>query len=178
MGSKHGEWFNLQRHMSIHNEVLLSFGWFIKGNNKTQYQVSRELRGDELYLIHNTAFETTNNFSIFIKKATLLSSENPPKYGLTKRFSYNALSQNSGHKIQYHSAHSHAFNPLAPWHDKPHRHEFVGKIQKIQVYSDDNRPVEERLKAYSWEHGNIELTYLSHQNWPFVKEFLDEVANL
>jgi hypothetical protein len=80
--------------------------------------------------------------------------------------------------LRYHSAHGTAYNPNAPWHDKPHRHEFDGKIQKIDVYSHDHRPKSDQGSKYTWKGYPVDLTFLENEDWPFVSEFLDEVSHL
>ena len=53
------------------------------------------------------------------------------------------------YELMYHPDDSRRYNPMAPWHTKPHKHEFDGKIQRIHIYSDEHRPLSERGKARS-----------------------------
>lgn len=178
MGSKHGQWFLLEKHLSIHSTVLQSFDWLIKEGDR-KYQIDFEVQSNKKYITHLAKFKTQNDFLIKIEKVTLLSSENSPKYGKTDSFSYNCIGKN-GYKLQYHSPHSYVFNLEAPWHHEYHRHEIIGKVQKIDVYSEDVRNEDERKRKLTWgiEKQKVELNYLNHQEWPFIKEFLDEVSSL
>ena len=181
MGSKHGQWFPLGSHLSIHKNVIESFAdWLIKSGDK-KYNIKNFVGGDGVrYISHQIKFITTNGFLVEIKKKTKLSSEKTPKYGLTFSFSYNCFDLNKKPVLQYHSAHSPVFNPLTPWHHKPHRHEYVRQVQKVDVYSFDDRPKDQKRSKYTWGENQdpVELNYLESYDWPFVKEFLDEVSEL
>lgn len=177
MGSKHGEWFDLVDHLAIHEDVIDSFQWLIKSGDR-EYSVSNLGGHGSKYIFHQIKFFTINNFFVEIKKKTELSDEKIPRYGLTQAFSYNCFDLKNIPVLQYHSAHSTKFNPMAPWHHKPHRHAYDGKVQRIEVYSFEDRPKDQRNAVYTWEKGKIELSYLDHYEWPFVKEFLDEVSTL
>lgn len=129
-------------------------------------------------IFHEVKFVTIKDLAVEIQKRTTASSEFPPKYGLTTYFNYRCIDPNSKHQIMYHCSHSDNFNPNAPWHFKPHRHEFDGTVQKIDVYGDDFRPIGERGRKYTWKGFPVILNFLGHENWPFVSEFLQEVSNL
>lgn len=179
MGDKHGVWFDLVDHITIHKKVLDIFSWLIKSGD-TEYDVQKILRGNKAVEIsHDASFYTHNGFYVDIKKRTELSSETPPRFGMTVFFSYNCFKAIGNEKVlQYHSAHSSSYNPMAPWHNKPHRHFFDGNEQKVEIYSHDHRPLSEKLKKYTWAKGSVELQFLNHENWPYIKEFLDEVSSL
>ena len=179
MGSKHGEWFDLANHLSIHSEVIELFQWLIKSGDR-EYTVTPSTEKGSRIIRHHIKFETINGFVIDISKKTRLSSQKDPKYGLTFVFSYNCFDLKGKPVLQYHSPHGYEFNPLAPWHHKPHRHEYVGKIQKVDVYSFDDRPKDQKTKKYTWgdDQDKVELNYTDSYDWPFVKEFLDEVGEL
>ena len=177
MGTKHGEWFDLTKHLQIHTDVISDYNWLIKAGQNS-YTVNSIDLGDSLEITHEIKFETHNGYGIEIFKRAQTSTEKPPKYGLTEMFRYNCFSKKSDYHLMYHSNHSEKYNPNAPWHLRPHRHEFDGKIQKLSVYSKDFRPAEERKRKYTLKDCPVDLTFLEHEDWPHVKEFLDEVGHL
>lgn len=178
MGQKHGVWFDLLDHLAIHTKVLSSYSWLVKSGDD-KYTLKTINHGTHLEISHEASFYTNNGFYVEIAKRTISSSEKPPKYGMTKSFSYDCFDKNKKEKVlQYHSPHSTSYNSNAPWHDKPHRHIFIGNQQFIEIYSFDHRPLNDRLKKYSWEKGSINLLFLGHEDWPFVSEFLEEVVDL
>lgn len=175
--AKHGRWFDLDKHLQIHTDVIESFSWLIKtGDHK--YKVTSAKNDSGIIIFHYLKFISLKDFSIEIQKRTLTSSEFPPKYGLTTYFNYSCIDLNSKFQIMYHCSHSEKFNPNAPWHFKPHRHEFDGKIQKINIYASDFRPLEERDRKYIWKGFPVVLNFSNNENWPFVSEFLEEVSTL
>ncbi len=176
MGKKHGIWFDLIGHLTIHENVLNQYLWLIS-TDETEYTVRRFSDINQNKLGQKISFETTNGFFIDISKEVHISSHDP-KIGMTGAFSYNCLSLKTKFHLGYHSAHGATYNPNAPWHDKPHRHEFDGKIQKIDVYSHDHRPKSDQGRRYTWKGCPVVLTFLDHEDWPFVSEFLDEVSQL
>lgn len=176
--SKHGVWFNLTKHIQIHNDVIEQYGWLIKSGEQGYRINSTHLEDGGIELTHKITFTTHDDYRVQIFKWTQLSEEYPPQYGLTVRFRYNCLSLKSSYRLMYHSAHSKIYNARAPWHFRPHRHEFDGQVAKISVYSDDFRPEGERDRKYTWKDFPAELEFLGHENWPFVSEFLEEVSNL
>ncbi|MCY4643187.1 MAG: hypothetical protein OXB88_01070, partial [Bacteriovoracales bacterium] len=120
-----------------------------------------------------------NNYCINIWKKIEVRHTNGQKMAKTKDFGYNCLSKsNSTRLLQYHSPHIDKYQKSTPWHDKAHRHEFIGKTQKIDIYSTDHRPKNERYKRYYWDDGPVRLNFLDHENWPHVHEFLREVSEL
>ena len=178
MGSKHGIWFDLSDHLTIHNKVIESYGWLI-ASGETKYRVGSVTKEGVELLTHDIKFITTNGYIVEIFKSTILSGKGVnPRLGLTHQFSYNCIHEHGDYKLQYHSFHSKVFNHLAPWHHLPHRHEIKGKRQIVDVYSHDDRPEKLQHKKYTWPGGYIELAYLKHTDWPFVSEFLDEVSGL
>lgn len=177
MGTKHGIWFDLRRHLSIHKQVIKNYLWLIK-SGETEYRTGAIKKDGTHYLTHEIKFHTTNGYLVEVFKSTIVSKKASPELGLTYEFGYNCIQEDGDYKLQYHSAHSSAFNPKSPWHHVPHRHEFIGNTQKVDVYLYDDRPKDQRQKKYKWSGGKVELNYLDHQDWPFVSEFLDEVSNL
>ena len=178
MGKKHGVWFDLLDHLAIHTKVLLDFNWLIKSGNST-YVVNTINHKSHIEITHEAKFYTTNGYYVEIAKETISSNENPPKYGMTVSFSYDCFKEDTKEKfLQYHSPHTPIYNTNAPWHDKPHRHKFTGKIQSVDVYSFDHRPLNDRMRKYSWEKGPVHLVFLGHEEWPFISEFLKEIASL
>lgn len=178
MGKKHGVRFDLVDHLAIHSKVIKDYYWLIESGD-TDYNIKKIDHGTHLEFFHEAKFKTTNGFNIEISKHTISSSENPPESGITVGFSYDCLIGKTNERfLHYHSPHSKVFNNNAPWHDKPHRHFFDGTTQNIEVYSYDHRPLSDKFKKYFWEHGPIRLTFLDHENWPFISEFLEEVSVL
>lgn len=176
-GKKHGRWFELDKHLQIHSDVLESYSWMIKsGENK--YRVTSTRGESGIIIYHDIKFVTLKDFTVEIQKRTSTSGEFPPEYGLTTFFNYRCSDLNSPLRIMYHSTHQDLFNPNAPWHFKPHRHEFDGTTQKIDIYSDDFRPRTERNRKYTWKGYPVILNFLGHENWPFISEFLEEVSEL
>lgn len=176
MGRKHGIWFDLLDHIDIHDKVIEQNLWQIK-SGKNEYDYQRIIKNGIEYLKQSISFETYNGCQIEISKEAILSNHNP-LLGMTTYFRYNCLCSAKNYHLRYHASHGLAYNPNAPWHDKPHRHEFDGKIQKIDVYSHDHRPMSEQKRTYTWRNYPVILTFLEHEDWPFVSEFLDEVTKV
>lgn len=176
MSKKHGVWFDLLDHIAIHDEVIEQNLWQIK-NGQDQYDYKRMSVNGIERIKQDIAFETYNGCQIEISKETLVSSHNP-HLGMTSHFRYNCLIPASNFHLRYHAAHGFLYNSNAPWHDKPHRHEFNGKVQKIDIYSHDHRPLQDQKRSYTWKSFPVVLNFLNHEDWPFVSEFLDEISNL
>ena len=176
MGQKHGVWFDLSTHLAIHNDVIKKFSWLIQSGD-TEYKISNLNEKGQDKVKHSISFESTNGYLINITKETLISSLDPES-AMTVYFSYNCLSLKGDYHLRYHSAHSPVYNPNAPWHDKPHRHEFDGKKKVIDIYSHDHRPKKDQFNKYTWKGYPVTLTFLENEDWPFVKEFLEEVSYL
>lgn len=174
MGKKHGVWFDLFEHIAIHDEVIEQNLWQIK-TGQDEYVYQRFIKNGAQKLKQDIKFVTHNGCSVEISKETLISIHNP-HLGMTDDFRYNCLIPNKNYHLRYHAAHSKTHNPNAPWHDKPHRHEFDGKTQKIDVYSHDHRPTSDKKRAYTWNGHPVVLTFLEHEEWPFVSEFLEEIS--
>ena len=178
MGKKHGIQFDLIDHLAIHTKVLKDRDWLIKSGDR-EYKVEKIDHTTHLEFVHEAKFVTNNGYYVEILKRTISSSENPPRSGITSWFSYDCFKEESKDRIlHYHSPHSKIFNANAPWHDKHPRHYFDGAIQKVDVYSFDHRPKSDHLKKYTWDGGSIKLTFLGHEDWPFISQFLDEVSEL
>lgn len=177
MGKKHGVWFDLSNHLAIHKDVIQNkFSWLIRSGD-TDYTIMKFHDKGHDKIKHSISFETINGYLVNITKETLISSHDPES-AMTVDFSYNCLSLKGDYHLRYHSGHSPVYNPNAPWHDKPHRHEFDGNIQQIDIYSHDHRPAKDLLKKYTWKGYPVDLTFLGHENWHYVSQFLDEVAAL
>lgn len=174
MGNKHGVWFNLFEHIAIHDNVIKQNQWQIKSGQDEYRYLLIEKNGVKK-LKQEITFETYNNCHIEISKETLISNHNPAN-GMTSSFSYNCLKLSSKYHLRYHAAHGVTYNPNAPWHDKPHRHEFDGKVQRIDVYSYDHRPKSDQGRSYTWKGYPVLLNFLDHEDWPFISEFLEEVS--
>lgn len=173
MGKKHGVWFDLFEHIAIHEDVIKQNRWQIKSGQE-DYQYQRITKNGVERLKQDIAFETHNGCQVEISKETLISNHNS-HLGTTTYFRYNCLLPFKNVHLRYHAAHGVSYNPNAPWHDKPHRHEFDGKTQKIDVYSFDHRPLTDQKKIYTWKQFPVALNFLNHEDWPFVSEFLDEI---
>ncbi len=176
MGTKHGVWFDLAKHLAIHNSVINQFSWLIQ-SGQTSYSIQRFQNKGNTIINHSISFETTNGYQVGIIKDTLVSLHDPTS-AMTVNFSYNCRKQSTNFHLRYHSAHSSTYNPKAPWHDKPHRHEFDGKQKNIEIYSHDHRPKKDQLNKYTWKGFPVTLTFLENEDWPFVSEFLEEVSFL
>ncbi len=165
MGKKHGEWFDLEKHLAIHDTVIEDFEWRIQSGD-TRYRIDRFKEGEQKFIRHEIKFKTTNSLLVEIKKKTILSTDK--KYGLTRFFSYNCFDLEGKPVLQYHSRHSYELNPLAPWHHHCHRHQYMGKVQKIVIYHEDDRPEDQRESKYTWgnDQSEVDLTYTS-DDWPF-----------
>lgn len=174
MGKKHGVWFDLSTHLAIHTDVIKKFSWLIKSGEQV-YNLERFHSKGTQVLKHTISFESTNGYLVNISKETMMSPHDQDS-AMTVAFSYNALSTNSDKHLRYHSAHSNTYNPNSPWHDKPHRHEFDGSTKNIDIYSHDHRPKKDQKLKYTWKDKAVVLSFLDHEDWPFVSEFLDEVA--
>ena len=177
MGTKHGVWFDLLDHLAIHKQVLNRFDWMIKSGAK-DYSIVRIDHKSHSEIGNEIEFTTVNDFKVKISKKTITSSEKPPKFGKTNYFSYNCFEVKGIYRLQYHSAHDFTYNPNSPWHDRPHKHEYDSKIQKIDIYSFDHRPEADRNKKYYNKDGEIHINFLGHEDWPFISEFLQEVCQL
>ncbi len=175
--SKHGIWFDLFDHLKIHDEVIDQYSWLVASGD-TGYTIDKVQNGKSYDIYHSISFQTTNNCNIRIDKTTATTDEAAPTHGLTTSFSYNCIKQDRTYELMYHSAHSRRYNPLAPWHTKPHKHEFDGKIQRIHIYSEEHRPLSERGRKYTWKNFPVEMKFLGNSDWPFVSEFLNEVSKL
>jgi hypothetical protein len=174
MGKKHGVWFDLIDHISIHDQVIEQNKWLIK-SGQDEYTYQRLKKDGIERLKQDIVFETHNGCQIEISKETLISNHNLHN-GMTTYFRYNCLIPKKNYHLRYHAAHGTTYNPNAPWHDKPHKHEFDGKTQKIDVYSHDHRPTGDQKRTYTWKAYPVILTFLNHEDWPFVSEFLDEIS--
>ena len=176
MGHKHGIWFDLFDHIAIHKEVIDQNLWQIK-SGQTQYVLNRFNKNGFAFLKHSIEFKTINGCEIKITKETKISKDDPT-LAVTKEFSFNCISKNGENQLRYHSPHSEDYVKENPWHNKHHRHEFDGKLQKIRIYSFDHRPEKDRTKKYTWKGFPVELHFSDNEDWPFISEFLDEVSHL
>lgn len=176
MGTKHGVWFDLAKHLAIHSSVIQKFNWFIRSGAST-YNIQRFKKKEDEIIKHSILFETKNGYQVEIAKETLISPHDD-SIAMTVNFSYNCIKKSETYHLRYHSAHSNAYNPNAPWHDKPHRHELNGLTKTIDVYSHDHRPIKDKNLRYSWKGYPVKLIFLNHEEWPFISEFLDEVSHL
>jgi len=176
MGNKHGIWFDLSTHLAIHKDVIEKFDWLILSGDRQYSTMQFSDRGNEK-IKHFISFTTTNGYLIRITKETLVSKFDTFS-AMTVDFNYGCTELSSNYHLRYHSPHCVEYNPNAPWHNKHHRHEFDGKIKRIDIYSFDHRPEKDRKKKYTWKGFPVELHFLNNEDWPFVSEFLEEVSNL
>lgn len=176
MGKKHGVWFDLAAHLAIHKDVLNKFSWLSK-STENKYSIMNFTENGCDKLKHSIIFETTNGFIVNISKETLISKHDPTS-AMTVDFAYGCMGVIRPYHLRYHAAHSIDYNPVSPWHNKPHRHEFDGKTQKIDIYSHDHRATKDQNKKYTWKNSPVNLTFLEHEDWPFISEFLEEVSQL
>ncbi|MCY4644394.1 MAG: hypothetical protein OXB88_07225 [Bacteriovoracales bacterium] len=179
MGKKHGSWLNLDRYLKIHLNVIKKFDWLI-GSGEQSYTTNSKIDQKNTQKIElHIKFNTINNYLIKIWKRAIINKINGLQLARTDLFGYNCFKNSDKKKaLQYHSQHEDEYKKNLPWHNRPHRHEFIGTTQKIDVYSIDHRPQNEKLNRYTWEEGHVKLHFLGHENWPHVHEFLQEVSEL
>lgn len=177
MGTKHGIWFDLSTHIAIHKKVIQDFNWLIS-SGQHEYTITRfKDKKDYEILKFSIEFETTNGFDVKITKETRISKDDS-SLAMTSDFSYNCLGKSDNSHLRYHNRHDEDYLVEVPWHNKPHRHSFDGTTQRISVYSHDHRPEKHKFKKYKWKAYQVELKFLDQEDWPFVKEFLEEVSQL
>ena len=175
MRSKHGQWFEYDRYIAIHENVINDYQWLIQSGD-TQYKINKIKSGKRLQeLKFEIKFTTSNRFMIYITKRAEVSPKQTKVR--TSFFSYHC--QKLGYQLRYDSAHDETYNPNAPWHNHPHRHEIKDNSQKINIYGDDHRPKSDKSRrSYTSEGKRVTIEFLGHKNWPHVKEFLDEVNGM
>ena len=158
MGKKHGVWFDLSAHLAIHNDVINKFSWLIKDYDNNQYSLLKFQDKGFDKIKHSISFKTTNGFRIDIIKETIISKHSSES-AMTVGFAYNCLGLNTDYHLMYHSSHDVTYNPNAPWHDKSHRHEFDGKVKKIDIYSYDHRIEKDQSRRYTWKGRSVNLNF-------------------
>jgi hypothetical protein len=176
MGKKHGIWFDLVEHITIHDKVIENYAWLIKSEHRG-YDYQRYEKNGTSLLKQIISFETYNDCVVSIAKEAIISTNNTPSV-MTLDFSYNCHRPKHNYHLRYHSPHGQTYNHNSPWHDRIHRHEFDGKVQRIDVFSFDHRLKADLGRKYSWKTYPVVLNFLDHEDWPHVSEFLDEVSNL
>jgi hypothetical protein len=176
MGKKHGIWFELLSHIAIHKKVIENYYWIISSGEREYKQTRFRRKGFEI-LKFQIEFETINGFEVKITKETRISKDDPT-LAMTTDYSYSCMSKSNDTHIRYHSPHDEDYLVDSPWHNKHHRHEFDGVIQKIDIYSYDHRPEKYKFKKYTWKGYPAHVKFLDHEEWPFISEFLKEVADL
>ena len=178
MGSKHSQWFEYERYIAIHEKVIMIYRFLIKSGD-TQYRIEKiqEVGGRLKELQFKIKFLTTNGFKVSITKSADVSPDQTKV--ITSSFSYNCQKQDDQFRLRYDSAHSETYNPQAPWHNHPHRHEIIGNSSKIGIYYDnDRRPELDKSQKYTWEGKKVEIELLGEDDWPHISEFLSEVGDL
>ncbi|MCY4644391.1 MAG: hypothetical protein OXB88_07210 [Bacteriovoracales bacterium] len=179
MGKKHEKWLDFDRYFDIHFNVLKKFDWLIESGDRL-YKTGQDFNkyfAKEVNL--QAVFKSTNKYQVKISKTAKINTESNRKVAKTTSFSYNCIRLMDAKKLlQYHSPHSIEYKKNNPWHNHSHRHEFIGTTQKIDVYSTDHRPQNEKRNRYYWKEAPINLNFLGHENWPHVHEFLQEVSEL
>lgn len=176
MGKKHGIWFELSSHIAIHKKVIENYNWIIR-SGETEYTQTRFQRKGFEILKFSIEFETINGFEVKITKETKIS-KNDPTLAMTSDYSYNCISKTNSNHIRYHFPHDEDYLAESPWHNKHHKHDFNGAIQKIDIYSFDHRPEKHKFKKYSWKGFPAQVKFLDNEDWPFVSQFLKEIAGL
>ncbi|MCY4645222.1 MAG: hypothetical protein OXB88_11450 [Bacteriovoracales bacterium] len=178
-GTKHANLLDFDRYFEIHFNVIKKFHWIIKSGDRS-YRIDSDFdENAKKEVKFDINFNTVNNYHIEIFKIAQITTLGIKKLVKTKSFTYNCF-QKIDHKkiLQYHSPHAFIYFPKSPWHNRVHRHEFIGRTQKIDIYSTDHRPQSEKRNRYTWKEGPVRLNFLGHENWPHVHEFLQEVSKL
>lgn len=180
MASKHGIWFDFDRHIDIHRNVLS--GWKSSMVTPTDYTETWEKPNEHKFSVK--FIFAINGYEIKITKITKVSFKylknniSIPDKALTTDFSYAAFNNHKNHMIRYCSPHEIIYDQTMPWHHKHHRHEFNNNVENILIYSDDDRPFLDRFKRKFPVDGH--MATIQHQNidWPHISEFLTEIYKL
>lgn len=180
MPTKHGIWFDFDRHIDIHRNNLA--GW------KSSMVVPADY--DEIWEapdVHKFSLKfqfQINGYEIKITKLSKVSFKviknnvQIPDKVKTLEYSYVGYNQHKNHMIRYCSPHSDTYDKQLPWHHKHHRHEFDGYIENILIYSEDDRPYLDRFKKnFLSGKQNVSIQFQNIE-WPHVSEFLSEIYKL
>jgi hypothetical protein len=178
--AKHGIQFDFIRHIQIHRNVLS--GW---ASSMVTPQVYTEIiSGDLLELSVKFQF-AHNGYEVEVQKfgkITFMTDSMGNKFPhqvITTSFGYAAFNQSTGNFIRICSPHEYTYNPNYPWHSKPHRHDLDNAGETITIYSDDDRPLRDRLRGRKYTSGKkqVEIEY-TDEDWHHLSEFYSEIFKL